>query len=91
MHENKIAHRDLKPENILIKYKNENDKNNFIIKLSDYGVAQWLTMTRSVFSSKVGTQSYMAPEILMEDPYNFKCDLWSLGVIIYILYFREHP
>ena len=35
MHENKMAHRDLKPENILVKYKNENDKNNYIIKLSD--------------------------------------------------------
>ena len=33
----------------------------------------------------------MAPEILNEDPYDLKCDLWSLGIIIYILYFREHP
>ena len=35
MYENKMAHRDLKPENILVKYKNENDKSNYIIKLSD--------------------------------------------------------
>ena len=92
MHENKMAHRDLKPENILIKYKNENAKNNFIIKLSDYGEAKTFTMTRSVFSTKnVGTPNYMAPEILMGQIFDLKCDLWSLGVIIYILYFRQLP
>ena len=86
-----MAHRDLKPQNILIKYKNENDKNNFIIKLSDYGEAKRLTMTKNVFTTYVGTWSYMAPEILMEQNFDLKCDLWSLGVIIYILYFREYP
>jgi surface protein len=91
MYENKLAHRDLKPENILVKYKNENDKNDFIIKLSDYGEAKKLTMTRSAFSTKIGTPNYMAPEILLEETYDLKCDLWSLGVLIYILYFRELP
>ena len=91
MSQNKMAHRDLKPENILIKYKNENDKNEFIIKLSDYGEAKRLTMTRNVFTTNVGTLSYMAPEILNGESYDLKCDLWSLGIIIYILYFREHP
>ena len=91
MYENKLAHRDLKLQNILIKYKDGNDKNNFIVKLSDYGEAKRLTMTRNAFISNVGTSSYMAPEILMGKPFDLKCDLWSLGVIIYILYFREYP
>ena len=92
MYENKMAHRDLKPENILVKYKNENDKNNYIIKLSGYGEAKKLSTSKKVFSTKyIGTPSYMAPEILMEQDFDLKCDLWSLGVIIYILYFREHP
>ena len=90
MNENKIVHRDLKPENILIKYKNENDQNNLIIKLSDYGEPKRLAMTRSVFSIK-NIDSYMAPEILNGESNDLKCDLWSLGVILYILYFREHP
>ena len=55
MYENKLAHRDLKPQNILIKYKDGNDKNNFIVKLSDYGEAKRLTMTRNAFISNVGT------------------------------------
>ena len=74
MHEKEMAHRDLKPENILIKYKNESDKNDFIVKLSDYGEAKRLTMTKNVFTSYVGTTSYMAPEILMGQTFDLKCD-----------------
>ena len=48
-------------------------------------------MTKNVFTTYVGTWSYMAPEILMEQNFDLKCDLWSLGIIIYILYFRKHP
>ena len=75
MNENKMAHRDLKPQNILVKYKNENDKNDFIIKLSDYGEANKLTMTRKAFNSFHGTLSFMAPEILNGEPYDLKSDL----------------
>ena len=92
MYKYKIAHRDLKPENILVKYKNENDTNNYIIKLSDYGEAKKLLKLKNSFSTKnIGTLSYKSPEILMEESYDLKSDLWSLGIIIYILYFREHP
>ena len=90
MHENKIAHRDLKPENILVKYKKENNKNDFIVKLAGYKERE--EFTNDPFVTKVVyPPSYMAPEILMEESYDLKCDLWSLGVILYILYFREHP
>ena len=92
MNEKNMAHRDLKPQNILVKYKDENNKNDFIIKLSDYGEAKELSMTKGVFTTKnVGTSNYMAPEILMGQPHNLECDLWSLGVIIYRLYFRQTP
>ena len=87
MNENKTAQRDLKPQNILVKYKNEDDKNDFIIKLLDYGEVNRLTITRKAFSSNVETLDFMAPEILNKEFYDLKCDLWSLGVIIYILYF----
>ena len=85
-----IAHRDLKPSNILVKYKNK-DKNNYVIKLCDYGEAKRLTMTKNVFSTIVGTNNYVAPEILQGIKSDLQCDLWSLGIIIYYLYFGTVP
>ena len=93
MHKNKIAHRDLKPQNILVKYEktNKNKKNNYIIKLSDYGEAKRLTMTKNVFKTKVGTFQFMSPEVMDDETFGLKCDLWSLGVIIYLIYFKQFP
>jgi len=87
--ENKVIHRDLKLENILLK-KNENGQN--IWKLVDYGVSRKLiTLSAQYYTARVGTISYMAPEVILGDKYNNKCDLWSLGIILYILYFQEVP
>ena len=85
-------HRDLKPSNILIKFKNEN-KNDFDIKLSDYGLSKFMS-NKKYFSSKVGTFNFMAPEFLSDDnnfKFNNSCDLWSIGIIIYFLYYSEIP
>ena len=90
-HKYKIAHRDLKPLNILVKYENKNDRNNYTIKLCDYGEAKRLTMTKNLFSTVVGTINFIAPEILERDKFDLKCDLWSLGIIIYYLYFGKLP
>ena len=88
MAQNNIIHRDLKLENILIKYI---DNQNYIIKISDYGSSKKLISFSRYCSSYVGTIIYMAPEILNEEKYNYKCDLWSLGIIIYKLYFGKFP
>ena len=85
MKENKIAHRDLKPDNILI--KRENNKN--IIKLCDYWISKIGEYTQ--LTSHKGTYEYMASEIIKGEIYNYKCDLWNLGIIIYELYFKERP
>jgi len=79
-HKMKIIHRDLKPENILV-YKNEN---GFIkIKICDFGTS--LCFKRGEIQDKiVGSIYYIAPEVLKKK-YNSKCDLWSCGVIMYIL------
>ena len=83
------THRDLKPENILIKYTDEN-KTNFDIKLTDFGLSSnEVHSTVKTQSSKAGTEKYMAPE-LENFKYNDKCDLWSLGVILYELYTNEY-
>ena len=88
MNEKKIVHRDLKLENILLKYEN---KDKYIVKLTDYGISrQLLNITH--LSTKIGTPKLMAPEILEDkNNYNEKCDLWSLGIIIYRLYFTKYP
>ena len=91
MKENKIIHRDLKLENILIKYKDKEHK-KYTIKLSDYGSSKRLSsLTKNYLISVNGTLSYMAPEILKREEYNYKCDLWSIGIIIYKLYFGNSP
>ena len=91
MKENKIIHRDLKLENILIKYKDKGHK-KYIIKLSDYVSSKKLSsLTKNYLNSVNGTLLYMAPEILKREEYNYKCDLWSIGIIIYKLYFGKFP
>jgi serine/threonine protein kinase len=82
-----IIHKDIKPENILIKYKDE--KNNlFDIKLNDYGLSKELSKTYS--SEKRGDPRYMAPEGRIYK-LNKKSDLWSIGILIYQMYFNELP
>ena len=92
MEENNITQRDLKLENILIKYLDKENK-IFKVKLSDYGCSKRLSSlsSKNYRNSINGTVPYMAPEILKEEEYNYKVDLWSIGVILYKLYFGIFP
>ena len=79
LHSNNIMHRDLKPENILLE-----DSGDFLnIKLIDFGTAIRFN-PGSKLRTIVGTAYYIAPEVL-KGAYTEKCDMWSCGVIIYIL------
>ena len=90
MRDNKITHRDLKLENILL--KKDPNKNTLIFKLSDYGCSKRMeSLSKNLNNSLAGTLGYMAPEILDGKPYNYKCDLWSIGIIIYRLLFYKSP
>ena len=90
MVEKKIVHRDLKLENILIKFQNK-EKTKYIIKLTDYEMTKKLKTFTEKCTTRVGTLKYMAPEILQGNKYGRECDLWSLGIIIYTLFFKEFP
>ena len=80
LHSYGIVHRDLKPENILLDTK----KNN-IIKIIDWGTARFFDKDKNKKMNKIsGTPYYIAPEVLLEK-YDEKCDVWSCGVIMYIL------
>ena len=86
-HNNKIVHRDLKLENLLY-LKKGNEENN-PLKVIDFGLSQ-IVETKKKLSSKVGTPYYIAPEVLAGD-YTEKCDIWSAGVILYVLLSGELP
>jgi serine/threonine-protein kinase ULK/ATG1 len=90
MRENNIIHRDLKLENILIKY-NDKEHKTYTIKLSDYGCSKRIKSLSINCNTYLGTLVYMAPEILKREEYNSKCDLWSIGIIIYRLIYGKSP
>ena len=78
-HLNNIVHRDLKPENIIIEEKN----NETCIKLIDWGCARYFQKSKKM-SKMSGTPYYLAPEVINGE-YDEKCDIWSCGVIFYVL------
>ena len=87
-HDKGVIHRDLKPENILIENSEEKDKEYFHIKIIDFGTCEILKKKK--LTEQIGTSFYIAPEVL-KNGYNEKCDLWSCGVILYILLCGSPP
>ena len=78
IHSNNIVHRDIKPDNILL------DLNN-TIKLCDFGVSKIISKGELTDDS-CGTPAFIAPEILLEKPYNpYATDIWSCGVVLYVM------
>jgi len=85
-HNINIIHRDLKPENILIEKKAEK---KYDIKIIDFGTAKIFEENKSE-QKVIGSPYYIAPEVLNKN-YNQMCDLWSCGVIMYILLSGQSP
>lgn len=81
LHSIGIVHRDLKPENLL--YASNDDDAN--IKITDFGLAKYLSSKAETMTTACGTPGYVAPEILKNEPYGPAVDMWSIGVILYIL------
>jgi calcium-dependent protein kinase len=78
-HQLGVIHRDIKPENFLLTTKGEDAE----LKAADFGLCTYFKITE-VFSSIVGSAYYVAPEVLRRH-YTWHADMWSLGVILYIL------
>ena len=101
LYEKNVMHRDIKPSNLFLKFEND----ECIIKLADFGISRYYNDTNTEFLSQsfiddlkgeansggVGTPLFMAPEILLDESYNYKIDLYSLGVTLYYLIFDEYP
>lgn len=79
-HDKQIVHRDLKPENFLYKTEAEDSP----IKIIDFGLSRHDDQDFGIMKTKVGTPYYVAPEVLNRE-YTNSCDVWSIGVIAYIL------
>ena len=87
LHKNGLTHRDLKPENIVYE-TNDEDSN---IKLIDFGTAtKYDPSDEKNLNARLGTAYYIAPEVLKQD-YDNRCDIWSAGVIMYILLCGSPP
>ena len=93
LHDRGICHRDLKPENFLFSSK----KKDAEIKIIDFGLSkQFVSLNDQYYDyskslkTVVGTPLYVAPEVL-KGKYDYRCDNWSLGVIIYILLSGNPP
>eukprot|EP01137_Pigoraptor_chileana_P004636 Opistho-2@46545 len=84
MHERRILHRDLKSSNVFLTHDN-------IVKLGDLGIAKVLMGTIDSASTFTGTPYYMSPEVLKNEAYNSKSDIWSMGCILYELCCLERP
>jgi len=80
VHNHGIAHRDLKPENLLLI---KNDTGEEIIKIADFGLSK--DFGEEQLQTSCGTPDYVAPEVLMGEPYDMAVDIWSIGVISYVL------
>lgn len=72
---NGIIHRDIKPENILI--------SNSKLKIADFGFAKVVLSSSQLNKTNVGTPVYMSLQILKGQKYTSKCDVWSLGIVVY--------
>ena len=83
IHDKKIIHRDLKPNNIFLTKDNK-------IKIGDFGLAKTLAFQNQA-KTNVGAPAYLSPEILNDQPYDYKSDIWNLGIILYELTQLKHP
>ncbi|OWZ02366.1 CAMK protein kinase [Phytophthora megakarya] len=85
MHERGVVHRDLKPENMLLAVSTRRRRPGALdVKIIDFGFAKVLK-EGATSTSFLGTGGYLAPEILLRQPYGTSVDMWSFGVLTYLL------
>lgn len=86
LHSFGVAHRDLKPENILMSDNSDTAE----CKIVDFGLSKIIGPSQTSLDP-FGTLSYVAPEVLLQKPYGKEIDVWSLGVITYLMIARVLP
>eukprot|EP01035_Chromulina_nebulosa_P018278 gene18278-23955_t len=93
LHDNKVAHRDIKPENILL----QSLDSDIDIKLTDFGLAK-VADNKNALKSFCGTPQYLSPEVLQRKfsvagrgTYSFEADMWSIGILTFVLLSGSYP
>ncbi len=84
MHNKNILHRDIKTQNIFI-------CSNGTLKLGDFGISRELESNDAKAGTSCGTPLFMPPEVCQGKPYDYKADVWALGVILYELFTLRKP
>lgn len=84
LHSCRIIHRDIKPLNVMLTKDGR-------VKLGDLGVSRFVMGTDVLRNSRVGTPLFLAPELVRQDTYDFKVDIWALGCVIYTLAQQDTP
>ncbi|CAD8056796.1 unnamed protein product [Paramecium primaurelia] len=81
VHSQRIIHRDIKAENVFL----HDDK----LKLGDFGIAR--SVEQTLATTFIGTPYYLSPEIIQNQPYSYKSDIWALGVLLYEMCTFKYP
>lgn len=84
IHQRRILHRDLKCQNVFLTRVG-------IVKLGDFGIARVLEAADSMAETRIGTPYYLPPEMCANQPYEFRADVWCLGVVLYEVLALEVP
>jgi p90 ribosomal S6 kinase len=82
LHKHGVVHRDLKPSNILFADNTDRPES---LRIIDFGFAKQLRDTNGLLMTPCYTANYAAPEVLKRQGYDAACDIWSLGVMLYIM------
>ncbi len=85
-HQQNIIHRDIKPENIML---DDNSKSGYpFVRLIDFGTSKYLE--NEYENELIGTPYFIAPEVIKRR-YDSKCDIWSIGILLYFLISKKRP
>lgn len=79
LHQKNVIHGDLKPQNLFVTGK------DYDIRIGDFGISTSLGFEEGLAYEAVGSLAYCSPELLNEEPYNQKADIWAVGCILYEL------